>query len=582
MASTTAMFTGLSGLNSHSRKLDVIGNNIANVNTTAFKSSRMLFSSQFARTFGEGTAPGATHGGSNPRQIGLGVNIAATQRDFAVGSITPTGDPNHLAIEGSGFFIVENANGELYTRSGAFGTNALNELVTVGGERVLGYGIDANFNLQTGSLTPLTIPIGSLSIAEATQNVTLSGNLNADGPLPSQGSRIDITGSATAGIRALPGAAAPPNIVQASNLLTQIEDPLAPGAPLFSVGQQLRLSGAEKGTRTLPDSFLTIDPTTTMQDYMNFLRDSLGIQTGIGANPDGRTPGVSLNPTTGRIIIDGNSGVDNDLEVATENLNLLSSTGGFLRQPFLVDAIQQADGESVQSAFTMFDSLGAEVSADIRMVLENKSTTGTTWRYYIDSVDDSDPAAQVATGTLDFDANGRLINPGLVNIQIDRANTGAVTPMTVSLNFNSPSGAVTAFADPSAVSSVQATFVDGFPFGTLAGFGIARDGTIIGGFDNGLTRTLGQVVLADFTNPEGLVDVGGNLYGAGPNSGTPVTVVAGNSGTGEITSGALELSNVDIGREFIDMILTSTGYTASSRVIRTADELFQQLLLLGQ
>jgi flagellar hook protein FlgE len=448
---------------------------------------------------------------------------------------------------------------------------------------VLGFGVDGNFNIVQGNLTPLTIPIGSLSIAEATQNVTLSGNLNADGPLPSQGSRIDITGTATAGLRAVAGAATPPNLVQASNLLVDIEDPLQPGSgtPLFSVGQQLRLSGAEKGTRTIPDSFLTIDPTTTVQDYMDFLRDSLGIQTGLGANPDGRVPGVSLNATTGRIIIDGNTGVDNNIDLATENLNLLSSTGTFIRQPFVLDQVQEADGESVQSAFTMFDSLGAEVTADIRMVLEGKSTTGTTWRYYIDSVDDSDPSLQVATGTLDFDANGRLINPGLINMQIDRANTGAVTPMTVSLNFNSPSGAVTAYADPSAISSLQATFVDGFPFGTLAGFGIARDGTIVGGFDNGLTRTLGQVMLADFSNPEGLVDVGGNLFAQGPNSGTPVTLVAGNSGTGEITSGALELSNVDIGREFIDMILTSTGYTASSRVIRTADELFQQLLLLG-
>ena len=89
-------------------------------------------------------------------------------------------------------------------------------------------------------------------------------------------------------------------------------------------------------------------------------------------------------------------------------------------------------------------------------------------------------------------------------------------------------------------------------------------------------------MLASFTNPEGLVDRGNNLFSPGANSGLPVDVTAGTFGTGRLTAGALELSNVDLGREFIDMILTSTGYTASSRVIRTADDLLQQLLLIGR
>ncbi|MFY7895440.1 MAG: flagellar hook-basal body complex protein, partial [Phycisphaerales bacterium] len=99
---------------------------------------------------------------------------------------------------------------------------------------------------------------------------------------------------------------------------------------------------------------------------------------------------------------------------------------------------------------------------------------------------------------------------------------------------------------------------------------------------NGLIRTLGQVALATFTNTEGLVDEGGNLFLAGANSGTPVITTPGQMGAGFITAGALELSNVDIGEEFIKMILTSTGYSANSRVIRTADELMQQLLVLGR
>src|SRR5436189_4281044 len=107
MASTTALFTGLSGLNANARRLDVIGNNIANVNTTAFKSNRMSFSPTFSRNFSLGTAPSATSGGTNPGQIGLGVSIAGTQRNFTNGAISATGVATDVAIEGDGFFIVD-------------------------------------------------------------------------------------------------------------------------------------------------------------------------------------------------------------------------------------------------------------------------------------------------------------------------------------------------------------------------------------------------------------------------------------------------------------------------------------------
>ena len=90
MASTTAMFTGLSGLTANARDLDVIGNNIANVNTTAYKSDRMLFATQFSRNLSLGSAPSNDDGGSNPTQIGLGVGIAGTQRDFTAGNVSAT------------------------------------------------------------------------------------------------------------------------------------------------------------------------------------------------------------------------------------------------------------------------------------------------------------------------------------------------------------------------------------------------------------------------------------------------------------------------------------------------------------
>jgi flagellar hook protein FlgE len=114
MASTNAMYTGLSGMNANARRLDVIGNNIANANTTAFKSSSMYFETQFSRTLSNGTQPSTNDGGTNPYQIGLGVKIAGTTRDFNPGSISATGNGRDMAIDGKGFFIINRGSQQLF------------------------------------------------------------------------------------------------------------------------------------------------------------------------------------------------------------------------------------------------------------------------------------------------------------------------------------------------------------------------------------------------------------------------------------------------------------------------------------
>src|SRR5262245_28888739 len=188
MASTTALFTGLSGLSSNARRLDVIGNNIANVNTTAFKSNRMTFAPTFSRIFSLGTSPGTTSGGTNPSQVGLGVTVAGTQRNFGNGAITATGVATDVAIEGDGFFIVNAGGQQLYTRGGAFQRNQDNDLVTISGGKVMGFGIDNDFNIISNNLIELNIPVGTLTLARATQNVSFNGNLNASGTPATTGS----------------------------------------------------------------------------------------------------------------------------------------------------------------------------------------------------------------------------------------------------------------------------------------------------------------------------------------------------------------------------------------------------------
>ncbi|MEO0715387.1 MAG: flagellar hook-basal body complex protein [Planctomycetota bacterium] len=129
--STTAMLTGLSGLSVHSRWTDVAGNNIANSSTTAFKSSRLQFENVFSRTLSIGSPPGTSTGGTNPYQVGLGVAISGTQRDMSGGSVNATGDARDLAVDGRGFFVVEQAGETFYTRDGAFRQDEQNNLVNI-------------------------------------------------------------------------------------------------------------------------------------------------------------------------------------------------------------------------------------------------------------------------------------------------------------------------------------------------------------------------------------------------------------------------------------------------------------------
>jgi flagellar hook protein FlgE len=129
------------------------------------------------------------------------------------------------------------------------------------------------------------------------------------------------------------------------------------------------------------------------------------------------------------------------------------------------------------------------------------------------------------------------------------------------------------------VSDVIMADQDGYPPGTLNSFPVGDDGTIAGMFSHGLSRTLGQVALATFTNENGLVAETDHLFSAGPNSGAARILAPGTRGAGAIRGGALEMSNVDLSREFIGLITASTGFQAASRVISTANEMLDQLLM---
>ncbi|NQU25262.1 MAG: flagellar hook-basal body complex protein [Candidatus Nealsonbacteria bacterium] len=184
MGLQSAMSTALTGLTAAETTIDVVGNNLANSNTVGFKGSEANFATQFLQTQSLGSGPTAGSGGTNPRQIGLGTLVAEITPDFNQGTIEISSNPMDLAIQGDGFFITQGGQGEqLFTRNGIFKLNSDNEIVSITGNRLLGYGIDDQFQVQTTTLVPIQIPIGSAAVAQATQNVYLEGTLSPTGDL---------------------------------------------------------------------------------------------------------------------------------------------------------------------------------------------------------------------------------------------------------------------------------------------------------------------------------------------------------------------------------------------------------------
>ena len=275
MASTLS--TGLSGLDVNQTALNVIGNNIANMNTTAFKSSQALFTPQFYVTQQSGTAPNATFGGANPSQLGLGAQVSSIDTDFSPGSIEATGINTDMAIDGNGFFVLQASGGQQYTRDGAFSLNSNNQLVTSTGALVQGYGVDAKGNIVSGALQNVTIPLGQTTTAQATQNVTIQGNLNAGGNIAT-GASILTSQALTTGDGSALG-----NNTTLVNLFSTGATP----APIVAAGDTLTLTGT-RGSATLAPESLTVTASTTVSDLLNFLNGGLGIDTGV--NPPNTPP----------------------------------------------------------------------------------------------------------------------------------------------------------------------------------------------------------------------------------------------------------------------------------------------------
>ena len=202
MGLTSALNVSLNGLSLNETAIDVIGNNVANAGTTGFKASKVLFSTQLANTLSAGSAPRkestaanarTLNGGTNPRQIGLGAAVTSIQADFSQGGVTATTSPSDLAIQGDGFFVVDetgNGNSLLYTRNGNFRLDSENFLVNAQGMRVMGYAADEDFNLVTTTLSNLQVDLGAAPDTRATTAIKMAGALSPSGEVATRGTLL--------------------------------------------------------------------------------------------------------------------------------------------------------------------------------------------------------------------------------------------------------------------------------------------------------------------------------------------------------------------------------------------------------
>ena len=196
MGLQSALTTALTGLQAAETTIDVVGNNVANSQTVGFKESEAIFATQFLQTLSIGSSPSTNSGGTNPRQIGLGVKVAEISPNFTQGTIEISSNPLDVAIQGDGFLIVQNGTDRLYTRNGQLKLNADNEITTTTGQRLLGYTVNDDFDLLTNNLVPLSIPLGKERVAQRTANAILNGVLN---PAVPKGDQAEVIESLTLG-----------------------------------------------------------------------------------------------------------------------------------------------------------------------------------------------------------------------------------------------------------------------------------------------------------------------------------------------------------------------------------------------
>lgn len=530
-----SMFTAINSMYLNQQYLDVVADNLSNVNTPGFKSSFVRFKDQFAQNMSVGAAPSAELGGTNPMQVGLGTNLGTVGKVFSQGALTSTGNDLDMAISGDGFFVYNNGVTDQYSRDGSLAIDAQGYLVhSSSGDRIQGWMATGLGAINTGSpLEAIQLPIDS-TVARSTSSAYVLGNLNAATQIPATTANAILSGTLNAS--AVVGSTYSTNIV--------VQD--ATGASQ-TVTLQFSKTSATTWTYAATSANASGNGTVVFDGTGNF---DAGAST-INPLTVGTTP-IALNMT------------NLTQPAATPNNVVLGDQDGTAAGYYDV-------------TIGVYDELGVLTSVAVRYT---RTTHPNVWTYNLSPTDTSGATivdatgGGIANGTITFDTSGQYVSSdGGLSVP---GSPGALNPTLVNLDLSGMT--MLATANSAALGSQN-----GLAAGSLMGFTVsANTGEIYGAYSNGDQRLIGQLALAMFVNPSGLMRIGGNNYVASLNSGEPRIGAPAAGGRGTIASGYVEGSNVDMSREFSNMILAQRGFQASSRIINASDEILQELVNLGR
>lgn len=532
--------TALSGLNAASSELRMIGHNVANASTVGFKKSTMQFSDVFA-TSNLGTASNA---------IGSGVRVASVSQQFGQGNIEFTDNVLDLAISGQGFFRLNDGGSTVYTRAGAFGVDRNGFIVNASDQRLTGYVADASGNV-TGALGDVRLDTTDIA-PQATSSIRLSLNLNASAtppaaPVPS--STITL-GSAGA------------------NPVLDTDDSPVPAGPFDLVDSYGRL---------VPGVQLQF--THAGDDDWNVTLIGAGGTVGGGSFTVGVDDTVTLTWDADGPGGQGAVGLEFDVSAFTQTdggggSDVLASANGLVQGAFDVN---DAATYNNSTSLTIYDSLG---TAHLATVYYRKTAEPNQWESYL-YVDDQLVSGGQPNGSdlLQFRPDGSIssINgtptpPNIIAMPGVDPGTGA-GPITLNMDYGSISQYGGGF-------NVVALSQDGYTTGRLNSIDIDTSGIVFARFTNGQTRTLAQIALVNFSNPQGLSQLGDTTWGESFESGAALVSIPGSSGLGMVESGALEGSNVDLTEQLVRMITSQRNFQANAQVISTADTVTQTIINL--
>jgi flagellar hook protein FlgE len=556
-----ALSSAVTGLQAHQKMLDVAGNNLANVNTTAFKASRMTFAELLSETIKKASQPTSTVGGTNPQQMGSGVGIGGIIPNMAQGNIINTGNPLDLALEGEGYFVLSNGQQNIYTRSGIFAVDADSNMVdpTTGYlvQRIGLEGEDEGF--QTAGDSNVHIPYDAAMPANSTSEIKVAGNLSADAVFPG-GAQTQVISSDVAYTTS--GGTVATSTIEIDQL-----DQFSGGS-----GAGGQLGAAESGTINIsgyhPDGTdfttgltFTVNPTTTLGDFITHLNTN------------------TLTDSTASLV-NGKIRITDDASGYSRSDIVLSYSGdGTLTTPGYFEILTVGGAEVKNISITIFDSQGGKHVLTGAFV---RTDTANTWDMVLTSITGDIYEITPLNRRIDeitFNAGdgsfyglaGTDTSEFVITFDHDTVN-----PQTIEIwmgTTNQMDGLTQFKGTSTAVAREQ----DGYEAGRLSSVSVSNAGVVIGAFSNGIKKNIATLQIALFQNPSGLESAGGGYFNPSANSGGAVATEAMSGGAGSIHGGALEKSNADVATEFVNLIQAQNGYQANARTIRVANDILREL-----